>query len=108
MIFFEACSQDPLAHSIAEDFDKANPNQKMWTLFILFTIYLYTFIILYRRYCFMMLPSSAALCCCLSAVCVPLLSAQLLLCVSVLSVFSVWSATSSTTTAAVISHQQQQ
>ena len=39
MIFFEACSQDPLAHSIAEDFDKANPNQKMWILFILFTFY---------------------------------------------------------------------
>ena len=32
MIFFEACSQDPLAHSIAEDFAKANPNQNTWTL----------------------------------------------------------------------------
>ena len=32
MIFFEACSQDPLAHAIAEDFAKANPNQNTWTL----------------------------------------------------------------------------
>ena len=65
MIFFEACSQDPLAHSIAEDFDKANPNQKMWILFILFTFYylLYTFIILFYDAAFFCCSVLLSLCC---------------------------------------------
>ena len=61
MIFFEACSQDPLAHSIAEDFDKANPNQKMRTLFILFTFILFYDAASLSAVCAFLL---SLLCCC--------------------------------------------